>query len=47
MLEFNSYLNYHRPCGFATVEVGDNGKRRRRYRLQDYRTRQHAREKRW
>ena len=27
--EFNSYLNYHRPCGFATVEVGDNGKRRR------------------
>ena len=36
--EFNSYLNYHRPCGFATVEVGDNGKRRRRYRLQDYRT---------
>ena len=36
--EFNSYLNYHRPCGFATVEVGDNGKRRRRCRLQDYRT---------
>ena len=28
----NSYLNYHRPCGFATVEVGDNGKRRRRSR---------------
>jgi retron-type reverse transcriptase len=24
------YLNYHRPCGFATVEVGDNGRRRRR-----------------
>ena len=36
--EFNSYWNYHRPCGFATVEVGDNGKRRRRYRLGDYRT---------
>ncbi len=35
---FNPYLNYHRPCGFATVEVGENGKRRRRYRLEDYRT---------
>ena len=32
------YLNYHRPCGFATVEVSDQGKRRRRYRLADYRT---------
>ncbi len=30
--------NYHRPCGFATVEVDGNGKRRRRYRLADYRT---------
>ena len=30
--------NYHRPCGFATLEVSDNGKRRRRYRLEDYRT---------
>ena len=35
---FNPYLNYHRPCGFATVEVGDNGKRQCRYRLEDYRT---------
>ena len=35
---FNPYLNYHRPCGFATLELLDNGKRRRRYRLQDYRT---------
>ena len=35
---FNPYLNYHRPCGFARVEVADNGKRRRRYRLEDYRT---------
>lgn len=35
---FNPYLNYHRPCGFATEEVLGNGKRRRRYRLQDYRT---------
>ena len=31
-------MNYHRPCGFATLEVLGNGKRRRRYRLQDYRT---------
>ncbi len=36
--DFNPYLNYHRPCGFATVELSDNGKRRRRYRLEDYRT---------
>ena len=35
---FNPYLNYHRPCGFATLEVSDNGKRRRHYRLEDYRT---------
>ena len=35
---FNPYLNYHRPCGFATLEVAANGKRRRRYRLQVYRT---------
>ena len=38
MAEFHPYLNYHRPCGFATVEVDGNGKRRRRYRLEDYRT---------
>ncbi len=35
---FNPYLNYHRPCGFAAVEVAPNGKRRRRYRLENYRT---------
>ena len=35
---FDPYLNYHRPCGFATLELSDNGKRRRRYRLTDYRT---------
>ena len=28
---FNIYLNYHRPCGFATVTVDDKGKRRRKY----------------
>ena len=36
--DFNPYLNYHRPCGFATIEVSDNGKRRRHYRPEDYRT---------
>ena len=36
--DFNPYLNYHRPCGFATIELRGNGKRRRHYRLNDYRT---------
>jgi hypothetical protein len=35
---FNPYLNFHRPCGFAQVEVTARGKRRRRYRADDYRT---------
>ena len=35
---FNPYLNYHRPCGFATVEITERGKRRHRYRPEDYRT---------
>ena len=33
---FNPYLNYHRPCGFAQVRVDERGRRRRRYRHQDY-----------
>jgi hypothetical protein len=33
---FNPYLNYHRPCGFATLEYGVRGKHRRRYLHQDY-----------
>ena len=35
---FNPYLNYHRPCGFAQVELDQRGRRRRRYRQQDYAT---------
>jgi len=35
---FNPYLNYHRPCGFAHVELDERGRRRRRYRQQDYAT---------
>jgi len=28
---FNTYLNYHRPCGFATITVDEKGKRHRKY----------------
>jgi len=28
---FNPYLNYHRPCGFATVTIDERGKRRKKY----------------
>lgn len=34
----NSYLNYHRPCGFATIRILPRGKRQRRYPVEDYRT---------
>jgi hypothetical protein len=37
----NPYLNFHRPCGFATVTVDARGKRRRRYPVQDYQTPYH------
>jgi hypothetical protein len=33
---FNPYLNYHRPCGFATLEIGTRGRRCRRYHHDDY-----------
>jgi transposase InsO family protein len=35
---FNPYLNYHRPCGFATVTTAANGKRKRTYKTADYAT---------
>ena len=35
---FNPYLNFHRPCGFATISTAPNGKRRRNYKSSDYRT---------
>ena len=28
---FNIYLNYHRPCGYATITVDEKGKRHRTY----------------
>jgi transposase InsO family protein len=34
----NPYLNYHRPCGFATVSVDARGKQQRRYKPSDYAT---------
>lgn len=35
---FNPYLNFHRPCGFATVSLDARGKRRRQYPREDYAT---------
>jgi hypothetical protein len=34
----NPYLNYHRPCGFATVTVDARGKCKRLYKAEDYAT---------
>ena len=36
--QFNPYLNFHRPCGFATVVSNQRGQRWRRYPAEDYRT---------
>jgi len=29
----NHYLNFHRPCGFATITIDDCGKRKRKYEV--------------
>ena len=34
----NRYLNFHRPCGFATVSLNERGKRTRKYKVEDYQT---------
>ena len=34
----NPYLNFHRPCGFATIQTGPRGRRKRIYPTEDYRT---------
>jgi transposase InsO family protein len=34
----NPYLNYHRPCGFATLEHGKRGKQKRVYPAGNYQT---------
>lgn len=36
--QLNPYLNFHRPCGFATVSLDAKGKRRRQYKREDYAT---------
>jgi len=35
---FNPYLNYHRPCGFALVQLDPRGRRRRSYPRENYAT---------
>ena len=35
---FNPYLNFHRPCGFATITVDAQGKRQRIYQPEHYAT---------
>jgi transposase InsO family protein len=34
----NPYVNFHRPCGYATVSIDEKGKRKRDYPPQDYTT---------
>lgn len=34
----NPYLNFHRPCGYATVSLDSRGKRKRQYKYDDYAT---------
>ena len=36
--QLNPYLNFHRPCGFATLSLDARGRRRRKYRREDYAT---------
>ena len=36
--QFNPYLNFHRPCGFAVFVEGSRGRIRRRYPADGYRT---------
>lgn len=31
MNRFNGYLNYHRPCGFATTSIDEKGKQQKKY----------------
>lgn len=35
---FNMYLNFHRPCGFATTITDKKGKERKTYKTKDYQT---------
>ena len=33
---FNTYLNFHRPCGFATIEADRKGKQKKAYKEENY-----------
>jgi len=33
---YNIFLNFHRPCAFATIEIDSKGKRKRKYMSGDY-----------
>ncbi len=35
---FNLYLNFHRPCAYATVTTDSSGKRKKQYKLGNYAT---------
>lgn len=35
---FNTYLNYHRPCAFAKIEIDKRGKERKTYPKENYMT---------
>ncbi len=35
---FNPYLNFHRPCGFATIATNSKGKQKKTYKSQNYLT---------
>jgi hypothetical protein len=35
--QLNLYLNFNRPCGFATVSLDARVKHKRRYKLEDLR----------
>ena len=35
---FNIYLNYHRPCGYATIITDKKGKQRKIYKQENYQT---------
>lgn len=36
--QFNVYINYHRPCGFATAITDKKGKQKKIYKHEDYQT---------
>lgn len=35
---FNIYLNYHRPCGYATIIINSKGKQKKKYKACGYMT---------